>query len=75
MANFCAVSKSRKNYKVVVGGGGLEWAWGVGWFKSPLNPLVCFFLWNSPLLNGLNPNLSNVADSGKFSKLGEKKYP
>ena len=32
-----------------------------------------FFFWNSPLLNGLNPNLGNIAYSGKFTKLGEKK--
>ena len=32
-----------------------------------------FFFWNSPLLNGLNPNLGNIASSGKFLKLGEKK--
>ena len=24
--------------------------------------------------NGLNPNLGNIAYSGKFSRLGEKKY-
>ena len=35
-------------------------------------PLFVFF-WNSPLLNGLNPNLGNIAYSGKFTKLGEKK--
>ena len=36
-------------------------------FPTPLNPPVCFFFWNSPLLNGLNPNLGNIAYSGKFS--------
>ena len=40
--------------------------------QSPLNPHVVFF-GSSPLLNGLNPNLGNIAYSGKFSKLCEKK--
>ena len=39
--------------------------------SNPVNPL--FFFRNSPLLNGLNPNLGNIAYSGNFSKLGEKK--
>ena len=26
------------------------------------------------MLNGLNPDLGNIAYSGKFSKLGEKKF-
>ena len=39
-----------------------------------LNPHLFFLGGNSPLLNGLNPNLGNIAYSGKFSILGEKKY-
>ena len=41
------------------GGGGAEW------LRPPSTPV--FFFWNSPLLNGLNPNLGNIAYSGKFS--------
>ena len=49
--------------------------------QTPLNahhpppplPSVCFSFRNSPLLNGLNLNLGNIAYSGKFSKIGEKK--
>ena len=41
--------------------------------QTPLKPHVCFFSWDSPLLNGLNLNLGNIAYFGKFSKLGEKK--
>ena len=36
-------------------------------------PSVSFSFRNSPLLNGLNINLSNISYSGKFSKIGEKK--
>ena len=46
--------------------------------QTSLNPhrpalSVSFSFRNSPLLNGLNINLSNIAYSGKFSKIGEKK--
>ena len=41
--------------------------------SNPLKSLACFFVWNRPYLNGLNPNLGNTTYSGKFSKLGEKK--
>ena len=34
---------------------------------DPPQPPLVFFFWNSPLLNGLNPNLGNIAYSGKFS--------
>ena len=50
----------------ILGGGGLDGS-------NPPQPPVCFFLWNSSLLNGLNPNLGNIVYSGYFSKLGEKK--
>ena len=40
--------------------------------QSPSTPMFVFF-GSSPLLNGLNPNLGNIAYSGKFSKLCEKK--
>ena len=56
----------KKKLKNLGQGGGR----GVGFLKPPF----VFFFWNSPLLNGLNPNLGNIAYSGKFSKLGEKKY-
>ena len=45
---------------------------GAGWFQHPSILLFVLF-WNSPLLNGLYPDLGNIAYSGKFSKLDEKK--
>ena len=46
--------------------------WGCWIVQNPPQPL-CFFFWNSPLLNGLNPDLGNIVYSGKFSKSSEKK--
>ena len=45
---------------------------GLGGSNHPRDP--CFFFWSSPLLNGFILNLGNVSYSGKFSKLGEKKF-
>ena len=47
---------------------------GAGWFQRPSILLFVLF-WNSPLLNGLYPDLGNIAYSGKFSQLDEKKMP
>ena len=68
ITKFCEVSRSDKKTKYSE-----EKRRGVGWFKLPSNPLFAFFP-NNPLLNGLNPNIGNIAYSGKFSKLGEKKF-
>ena len=69
ITKFCGVSRSEKNFKSWGGWRG----GGVGWFNPPSTPLFVCFFWNSPLLNSLNPNLGNIAYSGKFSKLDEKK--
>ena len=68
ITKFCEVSRSDKKTKYSE-----EKRRGVGWFKTPSNSLFAFFP-NSPLLNGLNPNIGNIAYSGKISKLGEKKF-
>ena len=69
---FCGVTRSGKKLKILQGGWGGEGWWWCWMAQTPLNPHL-FFFWNSPLLNGLNPNLGNIVYSGKFSKFREKK--